>query len=148
MAYPCDLQVLQPRIVASVRRRVRWQEIGQLILPMYDEVYAFLNARGISGRAQNVALYHDAGAEGAELEVGVQLSERFTPSGAVACSETPGGMAGHTVHFGEYHLLGQAHEAVIQWLEAQGKPPGLGLEVYGDWHDDPAQRRTDVYRVF
>src|SRR5688572_16472578 len=146
MTYEIDVQTVEPSIIAAVRRRVTWNEIGQVILPMFDEVYSFLNDSGIGGRGHNVALYHGADAQGAELEARVQLAQPFAASGKVACSKTPGGLAANCVHMGEYHLLGQAHEAVIRWLEAQGKKIGVGWEVYGDWHDDPAQRRTDVYR--
>jgi effector-binding domain-containing protein len=147
MGYEVQIRHVEPSIIASVRRSVAWDEIGQVILPMFDEVYAFLKANGIGGRGQNIALYHGASAAGAELEAGVQVAETFEPGANVARSETPGGLAAHTVHFGEYHLLGAAHEALIQWLEGQGKKIGLGWEVYGDWSDDPAKRRTDVYRL-
>ena len=147
MAPEIEVVRVESSIIASVRRRVTWSEIGAVIVPMIDEVYAALNAGGVGGRGHNVALYHDAGPAGAELEAGVELAEPFATSGNVACSRTPGGLAAHCVHRGEYHLLGGVHEALIQWLEAQGKPIGLGWEVYGDWHDDPSRRRTDVYRL-
>jgi effector-binding domain-containing protein len=147
VTYEIDVQSVSASIIASVRRRVTWNEIGQVILPMFGEVYAFLDESGLGGRGHNVALYHGANAVGAELEAGVQLGEPFTATGSVACSRTPAGRAAHAVHFGEYHLLGQTHEALIHWLEAQGEKIGPGWEVYGDWRDDPSERRTDVYRL-
>jgi len=147
MTYEIDVSTLERSTIASVRRRVTWTEIGEVIGAMFGEVHSFLDANGLGGRGHNVALYHGAGAQGAELEAGVQLAEAFTASGDVACSSTPAGRAVHTVHHGEYHLLGAAHEALIHWLEERGEKIGLGWEVYGDWHDDPSKRRTDVYRL-
>jgi hypothetical protein len=147
MSYDVRIQPVHGSIIASTRRRVTWSEIGQVIMPLFGEVYAFLDASAIGGRGRNVALYHGADGQGAELEAGVEVSQAFTPSATVACSRTPSGLAAHTTHVGDYQLLGQAHEAVIHWLEGGGKKFGLGWEVYGDWHDDPRERRTDVYRL-
>lgn len=33
-----------------------------------------------------------------------------------------------------------------QWCARNGREPaGVNWEIYGDWEDDPAKRRTDVY---
>lgn len=143
-----DVRRVEPAIIASVKRRVRWQEIGQVIRGMYDEVYSFLEASAIGGRGRNVAIYHAPDAEGSELEVGVELREPFTAAGPIQCSSTPAGTAVHTEFRGEYHLLPQAHEMLGRWLAERGeRDTMLGWEVYGDWHDDPSQRRTDVFRL-
>jgi len=35
---------------------------------------------------------------------------------------------------------------VRDWCAANGESPaGANWEVYGDWADDPAQRRTEVF---
>ena len=37
-------------------------------------------------------------------------------------------------------------EATEQWCSENGRrPAGVNWEVYGDWDDDPAKRRTDIY---
>ena len=60
---------------------------------------------------------------------------------AAAC-----GTAISATHFGEYSECGGAYAALEQWLAANARRhSGVSWEVYGDWSDDPAQRRMDVY---
>ena len=48
---------------------------------------------------------------------------------------------------GRWHSeLGRAYGAIERWCaEHQRQPSGVSWEVYGDWAEDPAQRRTDIY---
>jgi uncharacterized protein YndB with AHSA1/START domain len=42
--------------------------------------------------------------------------------------------------------MAPAYAAIEQWWTAHGcRPAGGSWEVYGDWADDPGQRRTDIY---
>jgi hypothetical protein len=42
--------------------------------------------------------------------------------------------------------MAPAYAALEQWFRETGRrPAGVSWEVYGDWDDDPAKRRTDVY---
>ena len=43
-------------------------------------------------------------------------------------------------------VLRRAYAALDRWLADHGRrPAGVSWEIYGDWEDDPAKRRTDVY---
>jgi hypothetical protein len=55
-----------------------------------------------------------------------------------------------TTHFGPYHLLKGAHEAIRQWCQANGQvQAGPNWEVYGHWKDewnsDPSKICTEVF---
>jgi hypothetical protein len=51
-------------------------------------------------------------------------------------------------HFGEYSAMGGAYAALDQWCSANGRRQAeVSWEVYGDWDDDPARRRTDIYKL-
>jgi effector-binding domain-containing protein len=90
-------------------------------------------------------MYWDAKGDGS-VEVGVQIVKPFEDTATVVCSATPGGRAATTAHYGEYSKLGPAHEAVMAWCKQQGERlAGPFWEVYGDWSDDPATLRTDVF---
>ena len=61
-------------------------------------------------------------------------------------NRAPGGTAAMTSHHGAYSGLGDANAAILAWCRAQGRVrAGPSWEVYGHWHADPAQLRTDVY---
>jgi hypothetical protein len=49
-------------------------------------------------------------------------------------------------HLGDYGRLGDANAAIQAWCRANNRVrAGASWEVYGHWHADPAQLRTDVY---
>ena len=51
-----------------------------------------------------------------------------------------------TGHFGDYAQMAPAYAALEQWWTRNGRrPAGVSWEVYGDWDDDPAKVRTDIY---
>jgi effector-binding domain-containing protein len=51
-----------------------------------------------------------------------------------------------TAHFGDYAKMAPAYAALEQWWTRNGRrPAGVSWEVYGDWDDDPAKVRTDIY---
>lgn len=59
---------------------------------------------------------------------------------------TPAGEPATIAHFGAYSAMRPAYEAIEQWCaENQREKLGVSWEVYDDWEDDPAKRRTDIY---
>jgi effector-binding domain-containing protein len=51
-----------------------------------------------------------------------------------------------TTHYGPFAGLALAHQAVIDWCDAQGRQrTGTRWEVYGPHDDDPAKVWTEVY---
>jgi effector-binding domain-containing protein len=72
----------------------------------------------------------------------------FEERGPVGRITTPAGEVATVAHFGEYSDMGGAYAALDQWCTANDRrQAGVNWEVYGDWDDDPAKRRTDVYKL-
>ncbi len=141
-------EVLQQRLAASRQRttlkRIS-QEIGQLLKTVWD----FLEKNPeLRTDGHNVAIYWDDSGE-ETVEVGVQVVKQFQESDDVVNSAVPAGLVATTAHFGPYSDLRAAHKAVRAWCKQNGYAlAGPSWEVYGDWNDDPAKLRTDVfYRV-
>jgi effector-binding domain-containing protein len=54
--------------------------------------------------------------------------------------------AAMTTHHGDYGRMSEANAAILAWCRANGRlRAGPSWEVYGHWHEDPAQLRTEVY---
>jgi effector-binding domain-containing protein len=80
------------------------------------------------------------------VECGVEVFQTFTGNDRVVCSKLPDGFVATAVHWGPYHRLGEAHDAIRKWCTEHGHgPAGPAWEVYGHWEDDPAKLRTDVF---
>lgn len=146
MAYEVGIVEVVEAPIAAVAGHITFADIPGKLMPMMDKVWAFIRGNEIKGHGHNVWLYRPTGNGELDVEVGVQLPVPFEGQGDVQRLATPGGRAAHTVHYGEYDQLPKVHQAVMDWCEAEGhKLAGVDWEVYGDWHDDAAKRRTDVY---
>lgn len=139
-------------LIAAVRGRANTENIGTTIRQLYDQLYAFVRKSRLQ-TGQNVVLYGNLAnrnllstPEGIPIEAGVQVSAPFASDGNVICSATPEGAVATCTHQGEYEKLAAAHKAIMQWCRENGHElAGPAWEIYGDWADDPAQRRTDVF---
>jgi hypothetical protein len=129
---------------AVVAQDVAWADFPRLWGPMLDEVYAALDAAGVrrTQRWQNVMLYR---AGSPNVEVGVVAPEGLALGGRVVASTLPAGGAAMLVHRGPYERLGEAHDAVRAWCEANGcERTDVVWEVYGH-HEDGVVPETTVY---
>ncbi len=146
MRYVIELAEEPRRPIAAVAEATSWERFGGQWRSMLDEVYSCLRQGGTSGGC-NVMVYRDLPEAGrVAVEVGVEVSGPFAPSGRVRASALPAGPAVTTVHHGRYDKLDAAHGAILRWCGSQGwAVTGERWEVYGDWYDDPALLETRVY---
>jgi effector-binding domain-containing protein len=99
---------------------------------MLDAVWAFLKSApaGTEERGHNIMLYKD---DIPNVEVGVQVTGAFEPSGEVVPSHLPSGLAATAMHTGPMHLIGDTHRAIVEWCERNGhRVDGQRWEIYGD----------------
>ncbi len=134
------------RPVAGVRATVRRGRVAQEFGRHLDQVYAAARAGAVHLDGQNIFIYRSATADELEVDFCVGVTAPFGAVGAVVPLETPDGVAAMTTHHGEYGRLSEANAAIHAWCRTNGRlRAGPSWEVYGHWHDDPSQLRTDVY---
>jgi effector-binding domain-containing protein len=147
MNHTVRLEQVAARPLAVVRRVAKQQDLPKVVPDACGTVWKVVRSLPIPGAGRHVALYHDGVIN---LEVGVELDAPFSGHGEVVGSATPAGPVATATHFGPYHLLGGAHQAIHDWCKANGRTPaGPNWEVYGHWVDewntDPSKIRTDVF---
>lgn len=148
MTNPIELIDFEAQTIAAVKARITMADIPEKIMPLMDKVWAFIRDDGIEGHGHNVWLYRDAGDGELDVEIGVQVPSPFTTSDDVVAVRLPVGKVAHTFHYGEYDAMPRIHNSLVTWCQAHDHPiADVCWEIYGDWHDDPARRRTDVYRL-
>ena len=117
-------------------------DLSRTIVKLLDMVWPVLRSQRVR-TGHNVVLYYGGLAH---IEAGVEVFSDFVDAGEVRHSQTPAGPAVTTAHWGEYSEMAGAYAALGQWCAANGRQQtGTSWEVYGDWADDPRQRRTDIY---
>jgi effector-binding domain-containing protein len=130
--------------IASIPVHVAIPEIGSAF-PNLDRVWEYVRAEQLDF-VHNVFVYRAEADAPYLVAVGVQVRAPFDSGGEVVCSATPGGEVATAVHVGPYDRLGETHGAVQAWCVEHGRTlSDTSWEVYGDWEEDPAKLRTDVY---
>ena len=138
--------IVAARPVAGVRAQVPRGRVAQEFGRHLDLVYAAARAGAVALDGQNIFIYRDATNEQLTVDFCVGVTARFAAVGVVVPLETPRGVAAMTTHRGDYAGLGRANAAILAWCRAHDRAlAGPSWEVYGHWHADPAQLRTDVY---
>jgi effector-binding domain-containing protein len=134
------------RPVAGVRAQVLRGRVAQEFGRHLDQVYAAARAGAVQLDGQNIFIYRAATADELTVDFCVGVTAPFAAVGLVQPFQTPPGIAAMTTHVGDYGRLGEANAAIIAWCLANNRlRAGPSWEVYGHWHTDPAQLRTEVY---
>ena len=140
--YPVSVSTAAARPTAVVAAATTWTEFPTLWPTLLDQVYAFVRRGGATQDGHNVMLYWD---DVPNVEVGVEVTGSFEPSGSIIPSVLPAGEVASTVHRGPYDALEEAHVAIKAWcLSHRHSLTGVRWEIYGDWHSDPADLETTV----
>lgn len=146
MTNPIGLVQVAAQPLVAATGQVAMADIPAKMIEKMDAVWAFIRANGVTGTGHNVWLYRPRPDGVMDVEVGVQVAAPVDVPADLVCTQTPAGTAAHTFHYGEYDALPSVYSALFQWCaEHNHAPAGTNWEVYGDWDDDPARRRTDVY---
>jgi effector-binding domain-containing protein len=134
------------RSVAGVRAQVPRGCVAQEFKRYLDQVYAAARAGAVALDGQNIFIYREATADHLTVDFCVGAKKPFAATGAVLPLVTPHGVVATTTHRGDYGGIGQANDAILAWCRSHNRAlAGPSWEVYGHWHDDPAQLTTDVY---
>jgi effector-binding domain-containing protein len=133
---------VEARPTAVVVATTTWAEFPALWGRLLGEVWDCLRAGGIDRGCRNVLLYRD---DVPTVEVGVLLDRPCRLTGRVTASALPAGLVATTVHRGAFGEVGRAHDAVLAWCAAGGRPVSrTRWEVYGPHDDDPARQWTEI----
>jgi effector-binding domain-containing protein len=146
----CDIV---PGPLAVIKGHAKMSNLSAKIGALFNQVYTELANGLVKQNGQNVVVYWNVEGEnllntpeGCPIDVGVQVAAPFENGGALTCSATPGGTVANVAHIGPYNEMYKSYEALMAWCGEHGRTlAGPCWEIYGDWEDDPAKLRTDVY---
>ena len=142
MDYEVRLEQVTARPLAVARGAAIRANLGPTIISLLDQVWPVLRAQGVR-TGHNVVMYLD---DLSHIEAGVEIFGDFSPTADVRTSATPHGLAATAVHWGDYAEMAPTYTALRKWCADNGhRLAGPSWEVYGDWHADPQQLRTDLY---
>jgi effector-binding domain-containing protein len=145
------IETVTPLPLAAVRRQVTIANAREEMVKA--PVWALIEERGLKSLGQTVVVYHDRGNEmllakpgGVAADIGVLLQEPFAGDSLLQCVMTPAGRAAHARHYGHYEMLSVIHGDIRAWCMSEGLSiAGINWEHYAHWHEEPAERVTDLY---
>lgn len=134
----------EPRTLAAIHTDTPQAQLGSEISRVLDRVWASVREQGVR-TGHNVFVYwaNDGGV--LSVDIGVQVFTDFDDRDDVRTVSTPGGEVATVAHFGDYGEMASSYDALFRWCAEHDRATGPSWEVYGDWSDDPAQCRTDLY---
>jgi effector-binding domain-containing protein len=136
------VETVAPRPLAVARGASARAQLRATIIGLLDQVWPVLRAQTIK-TGHNVVIYHGGLSD---IEAGVEIFGELRQTDVVKLSSTPTGTAAIVTHLGEYADVGAAYTALERWCAAHGRRrTDTSWEIYGDWSDDPTERRMDVY---
>lgn len=145
MTYEVRVERAESRPLAAVRGTATRQRLGTEIVRLLDLVWPVVREQGVR-TGHNVVVYSGAHGDELTIDAGVEVFTDCTPLGPVRMVSTPAGEVAVATHLGDYAQMGGAYAALDRWCRATGRRrAGVQWEVYGDWDEDPARLRTDVY---
>lgn len=119
--------------------------LGPVIIATLDKIWPVLRGQGVR-TGHNVVIYHGRTDGSLTIDVGVEIFGDVVVDGEIRLAATPSGEVATIAYFGEYSEMDPAYAALERWCaDNQRDKTGVNWEVYGDWADDPARRRTDIY---
>jgi len=149
--YEVVLKRIEPVLVASVRDIIPdMEQINATFNRLFDEVYGYACAQRAQFGGPGLDLWHDPEPrmENMEVEACATLAAPIPPSERVRVYELPAvETAASTTHHGDFSGIGDAHRAVMQWIEHNGyRVSGPGREVYHVYErtGDPSKWITEL----
>ena len=135
--------------ILGIRTSATKQELGQVMGPLFGEVYGHIQQRGQAPAGMPFSVYYSMDGDSIDLQCGMPVAQPMEGSGRIEAGELPGGTVATVTHMGPYDALPQTWAALMEWIRSQGlQPSGAPWEVYVT--DPTAERdqskwRTDIF---
>lgn len=146
MTQQVRLEQVHPRPLAAISTTTAsGGPLGPVIIGTLDKIWPVLRGQGVR-TGHNVVIYRGGGDGSLIIDVGVEVLGDLAVAGEIQLIATPSGTAATIAHLGEYSEMEPSYTALERWCaDHERQKTGVSWEVYGDWEDDPAKRRTDIY---
>jgi AraC family transcriptional regulator len=148
MSYSIRKTNLEAQTVLVKRKQIKPAEIAQVLGEMFQQVFLYAQQSGIVVAGAPFVQYLTMGREEWTIEAGFPVAGDANASGEIKTETLPGGPAAVTIHSGPYDKLREAHQAIHDWLTAEGLegggPPRESYITDPGAHPDPQDWKTEV----
>ena len=148
MAVEIDVVELEAQPVLVIEANVAAPKLGEALAEILPKVHQYATEQGIEIVGMPFMRYLEM-TNHFRIDAGIPIATEVAGDGEIVSKVLPGGKTATTLHLGEYHLVGQAWDAMFAWGEKQGiEQHDGGWDVYENDPtevDEPGQLRTRLY---
>ena len=150
-ANPLNLEIVDTDVmkIISIKDSTTSDALGNKIGEIYSELTIFMAGQeGISMAGMPMGMYYSYTPEKVVMEGAFPISGDPIPSGRVMVKEIPAGKAVKGIHYGDYELSGNMHNAIDEFVKAKGLVYGeFCYEIYANdpTEVDSAMVETHIY---
>jgi len=131
-----ELRDIEPQPAVSIRDKVARKDIEKTLLQFIPRIQNYVDSAGLTAAGPPFARLHNYGQVkrvNVDLEVGVPLTRPVEVKGEekIVSSKLPGCQAAVIHYSGSYDELGEAYEALQEWVqESERESAGAPWESY------------------
>lgn len=131
MPYHCEAIQQQTQPVLSIRTRATAQNLPQVLGGGYGAILQYLEEAKEQPTGAPYVAYYNMDMSDLDIEVGFPVRATMVGKEMVQSGTIPAGLVATCVHTGPYPELGQAYDALNQWIQENGHvATGLVYEFY------------------
>ena len=149
-AYEVLIKKVPDERVAGAKTVVpNYENMGGTFDKLFGEAYGFIYGHGAHAAGPSIAVYYDDGSmQNVPVEAAVPIGDAPLQSqNGVQVHTLPGTETmASTLHTGAFTNVGEAYDALMKWVEANGyRMAGPAREVYLAFdRDDPSKNVTEI----
>lgn len=126
-----EIKTVPLQHIAAIGLSSSKEEIGETMSQAFPKVFHAITEAGVAPAGPPLARYFTFGGPSIDFECAIPVATPLAGEGEVQPGQIGGGEAAVARHVGPYDTIGQTWQALMGWLEAQGrKPAGPGWESY------------------
>ena len=133
----------------GIRTTATMHKIGEVMGPMFGEVYRHIQQSGQAPAGMPFAIYHSMDGNTVNFECGMPVVSPMAGTDRIRAGELPAGTVATVTHMGPYEELAHTWSALTDWMGSQGlQPAGAPWEVYVTDPGkvaDQSKWRTDIF---
>ena len=144
-----ETKQIEAQHIVGIRTTATMNKIGEVMGPMFGEVYGHIQQSGQAPAGMPFAIYHSMYGNTVDLECGMPVASPIPGTDRIRAGELPAGTVATVIHMGPYDALPQTWSALTEWMGSQGlQPAGAPWEVYvtdPGAEPDQSKWRTDIF---
>jgi len=149
MTYSCRAVRKTERPALTIRARSSVEELPSLLGEGYGKIAAYMQELGTRPAGPPFVTYYNMDMQDLDVEFGFPLLSSVEGRGDMQATAIPAARVATCVHVGPYSSVGQAYEALQEWIAEHGhEVTGVAYEFYlNDPQDTPAEELQTVIEM-